>query len=120
MTIEEVLILLLIIGGAVAWWVDAMRAREVALRAARMACQRHDLQLLDETVAVVRIRPARDPAGRMGLRRWYRFEFSDDNENRREGSVEVLGSRAYATHLDLAPYTLHEFENQGEKSDHEG
>ncbi|MFA5530638.1 MAG: DUF3301 domain-containing protein [Thiohalomonadaceae bacterium] len=117
MTIEEALILLLIIGAVVGWWFNALRARDVALRAARTACQRHDLQLLDETVAVVRIRPARDPAGHMGLRRWYRFEFSDDNENRREGRVEVLGRRAYATHLDLAPFTLHEFEKGEEKSE---
>jgi len=110
MTIQEALLVVLFIGAIIAWWLDALRARDIALRAARTACQRHDLQLLDETVAVVRLRPARDPAGRMGLRRWYRFEFSDDNDNRREGSVEVLGRRAYATHLDLAPFTLHEFD----------
>jgi hypothetical protein len=117
MTIKQALVFLLFVGAAVAWWFNALRAREVALRAARAACQRHDLQLLDETVAVVRLRPARDAAGRVGLRRWFRFEFSDDNDNRREGSVEVLGRRAYATHLDLAPFTLHEFEKREEKSD---
>ena len=37
-----------------AWfWLDGMRAKEQATRAARRACERHELQLLDETVVLV-------------------------------------------------------------------
>jgi len=77
---------------ALGWlWYDSMRAREAALAAGRRACEREGLQFLDETVECVRVWPARDDAGRLVLRRVYRFEFSDDGSRRRDGSVVMLG-----------------------------
>ncbi|MCB1959354.1 MAG: DUF3301 domain-containing protein [Rhodocyclaceae bacterium] len=78
--------------GALAWfWMDSLRTRELALQAARSACARVGLQLLDETVAAERTRPARNEDGQVCLRRVYRFEFSDTGDNRRPGSVVMLG-----------------------------
>lgn len=74
------------------WWYDSMRARERALAVAGAACRRDRLQLLDQTVECVKIRPARDGGGRMALQRTYRFEFSDTGDNRRAGSVVILGT----------------------------
>ena len=64
---------------ALGWlWFDSMRAREAAVAAGQLACGRDGLQFLDETVECVSVRPAREDAGQMTLRRVYRFEFSDD------------------------------------------
>ena len=42
--------IVLIVGG-IFLWLDSLRARERALKAGRAACQRYELQLLDETVS---------------------------------------------------------------------
>ncbi len=51
----------------------------------RAACRAQGLLFLDDTVALDRIRLARDGDGRMRLRRVYRFEYSDTGTNRRRG-----------------------------------
>ena len=82
------------------WWYDSMRARERALVIAGAACARDGLQFLDETVECVATRPARDDDGRLALRRTYRFEFSDDGNNRRAGTVVILGTAVESVHLE--------------------
>ena len=86
------------------WWYDSMRARERALAVAGAACARDGLQFLDETVECVKTRPARDADGHFALRRIYRFEFSDDGNNRRAGSVVILGTAVESLHLE--PFLL--------------
>ena len=94
-----------------AWfWLDGMRAKEQATRAARRACERHELQLLDETVVLVRLRLGRDHHGRAGWRRRYRFEFTREGDIRSQGEVELLGRWGIAMHLSLGPFTRHEFD----------
>jgi hypothetical protein len=88
-----------------AWlWFDSMRSRERALVAGRDACERERLQLLDETVECVSLRPARDAEGRVRLRRVYRFEFSDTGDNRRAGSIVMLGGEVESLTMD--PFLL--------------
>lgn len=82
------------------WWYDSMRARERALVVAGAACGRDGLQFLDETVECVNTRPARDEDGRFVLRRTYRFEFSDDGNNRRAGAVVILGTAVESLYLE--------------------
>ncbi len=75
-----------------AWfWLDSLRARDAAVQAAREACIAEGLMLLDDTVAIARIRPARDGEGRVRLQRVYDFEYSDSGNNRLRGSVVLLG-----------------------------
>jgi len=86
---------LLTIAGAafLGWfWYDAMQAREHTLAACRRACRRINAQLLDETVALERLRLARS-RGQIVIARRYRFEFSLDGDNRCEGRIFLLGSR---------------------------
>lgn len=94
---------LLLLGAAVAVWIDALRAREAALDAGRKACERYGLQLLDDTVAFARLRLARDEDGRLGLQRLYTFEFSENGSNRRSGAIRVHGRRAEDVQLDPYP-----------------
>ncbi len=90
------------------FWYTALRDRETALQAARRACERHELQLLDETVAVSRLRPARDSSGQLRLRRSYGFEFTRDTDHRERGQVVLLGGRVIALTLEVDGHTLHD------------
>ncbi|MGA8052176.1 MAG: DUF3301 domain-containing protein [Burkholderiales bacterium] len=89
---------------AVWFWVDSLRARERALKAGRGACRRYGVQLLDDTVAIARLRLARDRDGRLRLERHYVFEFSETGDNRRQGSMVLLG--AELSDIQLEPYTI--------------
>jgi hypothetical protein len=95
---------ILVIVAALAFWIDSLRARERALAAGRAACARYGLQLLDETVAASALRLARDGEGRLRIRRVFAFEFSDTGNNRRHGSVVILGAEVQDLHLE--PYPL--------------
>ena len=87
-------------GGA--WlWLDSLKARDAGIAAARAACQSEDLQLLDDTVAISSLRLARNDDGRLLLRRVYDFEYSDTGDNRRNGSVVMLGHRVVVLNLGL-------------------
>jgi hypothetical protein len=88
-----------------AWlWFDSMRAREGAVAAGSRACERDRLQFLDQTVECVSVRPARDENGRAALRRVYRFEFSDNGDNRRAGSIVMMGGEVES--LTMEPFLL--------------
>jgi hypothetical protein len=80
--------------GLLAWlWFDATRARDNAVAAARAACRGEHLQLLDDTVVASSLKFARNAEGRLLLRRVYDFEYSDTGDNRRRGSLVMVGHR---------------------------
>jgi hypothetical protein len=86
------------------FWLDSLRARERALKAGRDACARYDLQLLDETVSVTRVRLGRDEGGQLKIARTYTFEFSDTGNNRRHGAIVMLGGELQD--LQLEPFRM--------------
>lgn len=87
-------LLLLIALGALAWfWLQSLRARDLAVRVAQDLCRRQDLQLLDATVALSALRLRRTPQGHVALHRTYRFEYSVDGVQRQLGFVLLLGLR---------------------------
>lgn len=76
----------------VGWfWLDSIRIREIGMQAARAACQREGVQLLDDTVATRSLRFARDDDGRLCLQRAYEFEYSRTGNDRVRGSVMLRG-----------------------------
>ena len=83
------------------YWYGAAQAREQVVVAARLACERHGLLLLDETVLLERQRLCRDRNGRTRLRREYSFEFSAEGELRRRGTVVLFGGRILDLRLEL-------------------
>src|SRR5947207_10807439 len=99
---EAAAILLILMG--IFLWVDSLKARERALQAGRAACQRYDLQFLDDTVAFARMRLARDEEGQLKIARTYTFEFSDTGNNRRHGAIVMLGAELADLHLE--PYRM--------------
>jgi len=85
-------------------WLDSLRARERALKAGRAACERYDLQFLDDTVSFTRMRLGRDEDGQIRIARTYTFEFSDTGNNRRQGAIVMLGGELQDLHLE--PYRI--------------
>ena len=89
--------------GAVTWaWYANMAAREQANRAAREACARLQLVMLDGTVAITRAWPRRDRTGRLRLERSYGFEYTDDGHRRLQGFVVMLGTEVVSVGLAAA------------------
>jgi hypothetical protein len=92
----------LVVLGALAWlWYDSLKARDAGIQAVRAACEAEGLQLLDETVSIAGLKPARDEDGRLVLRRVYQFEYSDTGDNRRRGSLVMLGQRVLVINIGL-------------------
>ena len=84
-----------------AWfWYDTMQAREQAILIGKRHCQQDGLQLLDETVVLASLRLRRNREGQAALRRVYEFEFSDNGDNRRAGSITLLGRVAESIQLE--------------------
>ncbi|PKO72753.1 MAG: DUF3301 domain-containing protein [Betaproteobacteria bacterium HGW-Betaproteobacteria-14] len=109
MPVLELIGLAVLAGGG--WlWLDSLRARDIGIAAARAACEAEGLQLLDDTVSIGSLKPARNEDGQLLLRRVYTFEYSDTGDNRRSGSVVLLGHRVMLLNVGLRPtpaYTLH-------------
>ncbi len=94
-------LLLLALSGALVWyWYGGLHVREQAVAASRRACADAGLQFLDDSVALRRLRLARDGSGQLRFQRDYLFEFSDTGDNRRPGVVRMLGERVEWVSLD--------------------
>lgn len=94
---------LLIIGTFFVWWLwRVLGQRDRALALVRRHCQRNDLQLLDDSVALSGIRLARLNRGRYGIVRRYAFEFTVTGEHRYAGHLDLHGTRQL--HIELAPH----------------
>jgi len=87
------LLLLIAIFGAAAFWHDTLGARESANDAARETCAATGAALLDGTVAFRSLRIVRGDAGRPQIERTYLFDYSTDGVSRRQGFVVVCGRR---------------------------
>jgi len=84
-----------------AWfWSDSVRAKEAATQAAAYACKEIQAQLLDQTVALKRLRIVRNINGRIQLQRSYNFELSMDREGRSFGRVFLLAQKVSSVQLD--------------------
>ena len=97
----EAAAIILIAAGALLW-LDSLRARERAVQAGRSACERYNVQLLDDTVAIARMRLGRDDEGQLRIARTYTFEFTETGNNRRQGAIVMLGHELVDLHLE--PY----------------
>jgi hypothetical protein len=88
---EIIVVVLLVALGA--FWLTSLKVREAAVQAARVACDSEGLLLLDDTVAIRALKLARNDQGHLRIQRTYDFEYSDTGDNRRKGSVVLIGSQ---------------------------
>lgn len=94
---ELVALLTLSAGGWLLW--DSLRAREAANTAIRAACKAEGHLFLDDTVHLESLWPARDAEGRLAFRRRYAFDYSDNGNNRRKGTVVLVGPSVTAVDI---------------------
>ena len=84
----------------IAWfWLDSMKCHDIAVATAKRETTNADVQLLDATVALDKLRLVRNEDGQLGLRRSYRFEFSETGDNRRSGMILMQGSTVVTVRL---------------------
>jgi hypothetical protein len=96
---EPMLLLLLILAGAYAWQ-NALRARERARALGFDLCTQANVQLLDQTVALQRMRLVRGSHG-LRLRRDYRFDFSVDGRDRHRGTLSLVAGELQTHSLPI-------------------
>lgn len=81
-----------------ATWYHVLRLRERAIAHARDLCERHGLQLLDDSVGLHRMR-AQWRRGGLHVTREYRFETSRGGDDRQAASITLLDNRIVGTRL---------------------
>lgn len=85
-----------------AWIWRGLGLRDQALMLVRQHCKQADVQLLDESIVLNRLRIARNQAGRIGIVRSYGFEFTVTGERRYRGSIRLHRGRLQG--IELAPH----------------
>lgn len=98
---------LLVFGAASVFFLSAIRVRELALQHVTRASRRDDFQLLDQSVHIQRLSLSRDEGGRWRIWRQYRFDYSFDGVQRRQGHVIMLGKTLLAVVVSEQPRVLH-------------
>ena len=81
--------------------------RELALQQVARASQRDDFQLLDQSVHIQRLSLSRDQGGRWRIWRQYRFDYSSDGMERRQGHVIMLGKQLQSVVVSERPTVVH-------------
>jgi hypothetical protein len=82
----------------------ALRNKELARAAGQRACEQADVQFLDDTVELTKLRLRRGESGGLTWYREYRFEFTNDSAYRYRGQVTMLGRRVLRSTLE--PYRI--------------
>jgi hypothetical protein len=99
MTLTGLLVFIPVALLAVLWW-KGMATKEIARRAGARACLAAEVQFLDDTVALHKLRIRRDPRGAMALYRLYGYEFTFDGEHRHNGYIHMLGQHLHKLEMD--------------------
>ena len=85
------IIILLFLALLTWFWMNSIRAKEIAMQASALACQQIEAQFLDQTASLKKIQLIRSNAGRLGFARTYSFDFSRDRQSRLKGLVIIKG-----------------------------
>ncbi len=98
LSISTVVILILL--AVTIWaWSSNLKSREIAIRAAKNACEQYSLQLLDGTTHFYKCRPKRNQRGVLGITRFYYFDFFD-GDLRHQGRITTFGLKVISVELD--------------------
>ena len=106
LTLGEIFVVF-VFGASCIFFLEAIRVRELATQAVRRASEQDDFQLLDQTVHVQRMSLSRNDRGSWSIWRQYRFDYSYDGVERRQGHVIMLGKKLQALVVSERGPTLH-------------
>ena len=96
------IIFLFLLFAFVAFWQSNARARELANRVAEQVCDREDLQFLDGTTLLNRIRLKRNSEGKLTLVRQFQFDFYNGHE-RLNGKITVIEHKITDIYIETLP-----------------
>ena len=96
------LLLIILMVAAIAYWLNAIRCKEIAREAGKRACVKYDVTFLDDTVVIEKLRLRRNPQGQMAFYREYSFEFTSDGDTRYKARLSMLGERV--KDIDMGVY----------------
>ena len=98
---------LFVLGMLCLHFLGSVRVRELAVQAVVRASKRDDFQLLDQSVHVQRLSMSRDDTRRWRIWRQYRFDYSYDGVERRQGHVIMLGKQLQSVIVSERAPLLH-------------
>ncbi len=98
---------LFVLGMLCLHFLGSVRVRELAVQAVVRASKRDDFQLLDQSVHVQRLSMSRDDTRRWRIWRQYRFDYSYDGVERRQGHVIMLGKQLQSVIVSERAPVLH-------------
>ncbi|MGH1372169.1 MAG: DUF3301 domain-containing protein [Cellvibrionaceae bacterium] len=88
--------------GLLIWQNAGFRDRAIAL--AKQHCEQMNVQLLDDTISLMKLRLKKDRRGNFAVSRSYEFEFSSDGDRRYHGKLTLHGIRL--DHVELEPHRV--------------
>jgi hypothetical protein len=80
-----------LLAALVLFWHSSLAARELANRVATETCTNANVQMLDGTVAIHRLRLVRGGDAPLSWRRIYVFDYTEDGFARKRGFVVLTG-----------------------------
>lgn len=94
--------ILILLAAIIYYWLDSIRAKEIATEHAKKACKKVFLEFLDDTVLMKKVRLRRNSHGQIAIYREYEFEFSSTGEFRYKGRIQQLGQ--HLIDIKMEPY----------------
>ena len=85
------------------WW-QGDKVKALVMAEVLQQCHKQDLQLLDQSMVLRGVWPARGASGKLVLRRRYNFEFTSTGAARYQGIVVFLGKNLQQ--FTLEPHIL--------------
>lgn len=98
------LFVFMLVIAAAAWWWRAHGIRERALLLAKKHCEKEGVELLDDAMALHRLRFERDGRGHRRFAREYAFEFTATGQERYAGKILMFGP--HLGRVELAPFRM--------------
>ncbi|MCW9024661.1 MAG: DUF3301 domain-containing protein [Gammaproteobacteria bacterium] len=93
----------ILLGFLIWFWFDSIGAKEKARLTCREYCTKGNVQFLDDTVALSKLRFRRNRLGRLNFYRVFKFEFSSNGDDRYNGKVALLGQFVEKVQMDAYP-----------------
>jgi len=87
----ELLLAVTVLAVIAGFWYSSLAARELANRVAKETCVSANVQMLDGTVAIHRLRLVRSGDAPLAWHRTYVFDYSSDGFSRQRGFVVLTG-----------------------------
>jgi len=99
----ELLLLCGVVLAAAFWW-RTNELKQVAYQIARRRCDENDVQFLDDSVVLAKVRLRRNDKGHIALLCHFSFEFATVGDARYRGEMQFLGRRLEG--VDMEPHKL--------------